>query len=311
MISFGPIPSRRLGMSLGINNIVSPKTCSYSCIYCQVGKTKIVTIKRKIFYEPETIYKEVCQHLDRIKKENYPDYLTFVSNGEPTLDNNLGKSIILLKKTGIPVAVISNASMIFDKSVRDDLMMADWVSLKMDAADNKSWQKINRPHPDLDFENHLNNILSFAVEYKGKLNTESMIVKGINDTAKNFSGLATIIKKLNPDTAYLSVPTRPPSEKTVKLPDAEKLNLAWHIFSNMNIKTELLTGFEGTNTGFTGNIYEDILNITAVHPLREDTLDELLKKDHADFNIVKSLLRQNLIRSTSYKGKRFYIREYN
>ena len=311
MISFGPIPSRRLGMSLGINNIISPKTCTYSCIYCQVGKTKKVTTERNIFFEPVTIYKEVSEHLKRIRKENYPDYLTFVSNGEPTLDKNLGKSIILLRKTGIPVAVISNASMLFDESARDDLMTADWVSLKMDAADDILWQKLNRPHPDLDFENHLNNILNFAREYKGRLNTETMVVKGINDTTQNFSELAGIINKMNPVTAYLSVPTRPPSEKTVLPPDAEKLNLAWHIFSNMNIKTELLTGFEGTNTGYTGNIHEDILNITAVHPLREDTLNELLKKDNADFNIVKSLIRQNLIRSTFYKGKRFYIREYH
>lgn len=311
MISFGPVPSRRLGMSLGINNIVSPKTCSYSCIYCQVGKTNLRSIRRDRFYEPELIYNKVRQHLDQINKENYPDYLTFVSNGEPTLDKNLGKSIILLKKTGIPVAVISNASMLCDESVRNDLKKADWVSLKMDTSDNITWQKINRPHKELNFEKHIKNINLFASEYKGKLNTETMIVNGINDTNRNFTVLAEMIKEIEPHTAYLAVPTRPPSEKTVKSPDPEQLNLAWHIFNNMNINVELLTGFEGTETGYTGNIYEDILNITAVHPLREDTLNELLKKDKADFNIVKSLLSQKLIKSTLYKGKRFYIREYH
>ncbi len=311
MISFGPVQSRRLGMSLGINNIVAPKVCSFNCIYCQVGKTKITSIKRDTFYDPEIIFREVSEHLRRISKENYPDYLTFVSNGEPTLDKNLGKSIALLKRTGIPVAVISNASLLFDESVRDDLALADWVSLKIDASDDKTWQMINRPYPELDFSNHLKYFRSFAAEYTGNLNIETMIIKRVNDTLNNLSALSVIIKEIDPDTAYLSVPTRPPAEKRVQPPDIEKLNLAWHIFTTNKIKTEFLTGFEGTGTGYTGNIYEDILNITAVHPLREDTLNELLKKDNADINIVESLVRQKLIKSTIYKGKRFYTREYH
>ena len=109
MISFGPVPSRRLGKSLGINNIMTPKTCSYGCVYCQVGRTIKKSIKRETFFQPEVIFEKVEEHLKRLDKENYPDYLTFVSNGEPTLDINLGKSIMLLKKLGFPVAVITNA----------------------------------------------------------------------------------------------------------------------------------------------------------------------------------------------------------
>jgi len=311
MISFGPIPSRRLGKSLGINNIVSPKICSYGCIYCQVGRTRVKSIRRDSFYKPELIYKEVSRHLERLNKNDYPDYLTFVSNGEPTLDNNLGNSIKLLKKTGIPIAVISNASILFDESVRNDLSLADWVSLKMDAADNITWQKINKPSPDLEFEKHIENIILFARGYTGKLNTETMIIKGINDTVRNFSGVARLVKQINPSKSYLAIPTRPPSDKTVKPPDTEELNIAWQIFNNLKIRTELLTGFEGTGTGYTGNIYEDILNITAVHPLREDTLNELLKKDNADFQVVKSLIKQRLIRSAMYNGRKYYMREYH
>jgi wyosine [tRNA(Phe)-imidazoG37] synthetase (radical SAM superfamily) len=120
-----------------------------------------------------------------------------------------------------------------------------------------------------------------------------------------------MIKKTDPWKAYLSVPIRPPAEKWVKPPDIEKLNRAWQIFSSMNIKTELLTGFEGSETGFTGNIYEDILNITAVHPLREDSLLKLLEKDKADWLVVESLISQRLIRSSVYNGKRFFLREYH
>ncbi|NMC38360.1 MAG: radical SAM protein [Bacteroidales bacterium] len=311
MISFGPVPSRRLGKSLGINNIVSPKTCSYSCVYCQVGRTRVKSAQRSSFYKPELIYEKVTRHLEKLADQDYPDYLTFVSNGEPTLDANLGKSINLLKKTGLPVAVISNASMLFYESARDDLSLADWISLKMDASASPLWRKVNKPSPELNFRKHINGIIKFSSMYSGTLNTETMVVRDLNDTTENFNGLADIISEVNPSTAYLSVPTRPPAEKTVRPPDSEKLNLAWNIFNERNIKTELLTGFEGTDAGYTGNIYEDILNITAVHPIREDTMAGLLEKDKAYKKVFESLIRQRLISETTFRGKKFYIREYN
>jgi wyosine [tRNA(Phe)-imidazoG37] synthetase (radical SAM superfamily) len=311
MITFGPVPSRRLGRSLGINNIFPPKTCSYSCIYCQVGKTIKKSCKRVSFYKPQDIYERVVKHLNTPDKDNYPDYLTFVSNGEPTLDENLGKAIKLLKKTGIPVAVISNASLLYYDSVKEDLQLADWISLKMDAGDIITWYLINRPVAGLDFENILTNIKLFGDEYKGRLCTETMIVKGINDSTENISALAEIIKGINPEIAYLAVPIRPPVEKFVKLPDAEKLNLAWQTFNKMQIKTEFLTGFEGTDTGYTGNIYEDILNITAVHPLREDTLLKLLQNDGAVYSVVDSLIHQHLIKTIIYEGKKYFMRDYH
>ena len=311
MISFGPVPSRRLGKSLGINNIVSPKVCSYSCIYCQVGQTKNKSIERDTFFQPEIIYKSVVKHIDLLSPDNYPDYLTIVSNGEPTLDKNLGKTIKLLKNIGIPIAVITNASLLSCKSVADDLHLADWVSLKMDTAVKDKWQLINRPAIGLDFEKNIRSLLLFTREYKGKLCTESMIVDGVNDSEEELLILAEYIEKINPWKAYLSIPIRPPAEKWVKPPDTEKLNRAWQIFNDLHIKTELLTGFEGSDTGFTGNIYEDILNITAVHPLREDSLLKLLEKDNADYLAVESLIQQKLIRSTVYNGKKFFLREYH
>jgi wyosine [tRNA(Phe)-imidazoG37] synthetase (radical SAM superfamily) len=311
MISFGPIPSRRLGKSLGINNIVPPKVCSYNCIYCQVGKTINQEIRRKVFFDPETIFNDVRHHLKKLGRKNYPDYLTFVSNGEPTLDINLGKAIKMVKHFGIPVAIITNASLIGEKSVRDDLMMADWLSLKIDAADSDTWHLVNRPAPGQDFKSIIENIVLFADSYRGLLRTETMLIEGINDSVENIRGLSEIIKRINPGKAYLAIPTRPPSVKSVKPPDIEILNMAWNIYNDMNISTELLTGFEGIVTGFTGNIYEDILNITAVHPLREDSLLNLLQNNDSDLKVVKSLISQRLLRSSTYNGNRYYIREYH
>ncbi len=311
MISFGPIPSRRLGNSLGINNIISPKICTYGCIYCQVGKTSKKSIKREVYFQPEMICEEVRKHLQKLSNQNYPDYLTIVSNGEPTLDINLGKTIKKLKHFNIPIAVITNASLLSDEAVRDDIYTADLISLKMDAHDNTTWQKINRPSPALDFEKHIDSIIHFSIDYNGGLLTETMLIDGINDTLENFSGLGEIIKNINPDKAFLATPIRPPAERYVKSPGEEKLNAAWQIFDARNIKTEFLTIFEGTHAGFTGNIYEDILNITTVHPLREDSLMELLEKNKADYQVVDSLIRQKLIKSTMYNGRKFFMRDYH
>jgi wyosine [tRNA(Phe)-imidazoG37] synthetase (radical SAM superfamily) len=311
MISFGPVPSRRLGRSLGINNIVAPKICSYSCVYCQVGKTRKQSIDRQEYFKPEVIYKEVSKHLRQINPATYPDYLTFVSNGEPTLDINLGKSIKLLAGFGIPIAVITNASMLFLKSVREDLHFANWVSLKIDAGDHNTWQNVNRPSPGLTFERNIENINLFASEYNGKLCTETMLIEGLNDSIGNITNVSELIKRIEPEKAYLAIPIRPPTEKTIRPPDPEKLNMAWHIFNNKHLDTELLTGFEGVGTGFTGNIYEDILNIAAVHPLREDSLQNLLRNDNADSQVVKSLINQRLIRVIKYNGHKYYLREYH
>ncbi len=310
MISFGPVPSRRLGKSLGINNIIRPKVCSYSCIYCQVGQTMNPSLTRQLFFTPEQIFSEVESHLAKLAAEDRPDYMTYVSNGEPTLDINLGRSIEMLKGLGIPIAVITNSSMLPDPNVRSELMQADWVSVKVDAADTDTWQKVNRPAEGLKFENLMDGLKLFAGEYVGELRTETLLCKGINDSRANLKGVAGIISTLTPGRAYISIPIRPPAEKSVMPPGLETVNLAWQIFREAGIETELLTGFEGVDTGFTGNIYEDILNITAVHPLREDALMELLAKNGADFSIVESLLSQRLIRRSLYQGKKFYLREF-
>lgn len=254
---------------------------------------------------------EVSSHLRKLSPGEQPDYLTFVSNGEPTLDINLGRSIRLLKKLGFPVAVISNASLLSDASVREDLDAADWVSVKVDAADPETWKNINRPADKLKFDNHIDGVLRFADGYKGLLRTESMICREVNDTESNIAGLASIMGRIKPGKAYISIPIRPPAEKNILPPDADRLNLTWQKFTGEGVDTELLAGFEGTDTGFTGNIYEDILNITAVHPLREDALMELLAKNGADPGVVDSLVSQKLIMVSFYNGRKFYLRDFH
>ncbi|MGD9237213.1 MAG: radical SAM protein, partial [Desulfobacterales bacterium] len=137
MIAFGPVPSRRLGRSLGINNIPA-KICTYSCVYCQVGKTTRMQIERAPFYRPEEIFRDVENKIEQAQRKGESiDYLTFVPDGEPTLDANLGQEIELLKSLGPKVAVITNGSLIWRKDVRSALAKADWVSFKIDSLTEK------------------------------------------------------------------------------------------------------------------------------------------------------------------------------
>lgn len=311
MIAFGPIPSRRLGKSLGINNITSGKRCSYGCIYCQVGITKVKQTERETFYDPEIIFREVEKHLQKLDQEHFPDYLSFVPNGEPTLDINLGREIKALRTFHIPVAVITNGSLLYKSDVQNDLMHADWVSVKTDAVTEEIWRKINRPAEEIDFREYQDGVQQFSKNYSGKLVTETMLVDGINDPVDHACKLASFIKSMQPAIAYISVPIRPPAVKSVKMASEEQLNKTYQVFTEQGLKVEILIGFEGTDTGFTGNAWDDILNITSVHPLREDSVLQLLEKDKADFNIVESLIEQGLLNVVSYNGKKYYVRKYH
>lgn len=310
MISFGPIPSRRLGKSLGINNLTSPKTCSYACLYCQVGLTHRLRSERCVFYEPSVIFDEVQRHLDKLKPEDKPDYLTFVSNGEPTLDVNLGITIEKLKVFNIPIAVITNASLLNNDQVRNDLMQASWVSVKVDAGVESVWKRINRSIDTIQFSDYVDGLHAFSSTFNGTLATETMLVAGFNDSIMHIRSTVDLISTIQPAIAYLSVPTRPPAVRTALSPSERVILEAHQLFLEKGITTELILGFEGTNAGFTGNALEDIINICSVHPIREDTMQELLRKNNADSTLLETLVHSNYIEKIDYKFKSFYIRKF-
>lgn len=311
MICFGPIPSRRLGKSLGINNIPIQKICSYSCLYCQVGITNKYSVELQSFYEPKTIESEVENHLKVLDKLNQPDYLTIVSNGEPTLDKNLKEIISRLKRFNIKTAIITNASLLSKKEVQKNLMAANWVSVKIDSGDEIAWKKINRPHKSISFENYTQGLISFSEKFKGKLVSETMLVEGVNDSIEIVEKTADLVSKVNPKIAYISIPTRPPVISEIKAAQPDAINQTFQIFSQRRIYSELILGFEGTNTGYTGNAEDDILSISSVHPIREDTMLELLNKNNASFEIVNKLKDEGMIEEAIFKSKKFYIRKRN
>jgi len=309
--SFGPVPSRRLGKSLGVNNIPA-KACTYSCVYCQVGKTPRTQLERRNFYDPESIVREVKDRLAKaLDVEERVDYLTVVPDGEPTLDANLGKEIALLKMLEVPVGVITNSSLLWRKDVQKDLAGADWVSLKIDTVHEPSWRKLNRPHRTLDLARVLEGIRAFAAVFSGKLVTETMLVKGMNDGEVHIRGVADFLVKVNPEIAYLAVPTRPPAGKRVQAPDEKHLNRAYQTLTEKVARVEYLIGYEGDAFAFTGDVEKDILNITAVHPMKKKAVDKLLRRAGATWTLVERMITRGDLAEVKYRGDQFYLRRFN
>ena len=309
MITFGPVPSRRLGRSLGINNI-PPKVCTYSCVYCQLGRTKKIEVESRNFYDPEEIQKSVAEKIDLADKaEESIDYLTFVPDGEPSLDIHLGREIERLKSRGLKVAVITNSSLIWYDRVKEDLKKADWISLKIDSVEEKIWRKINRPHRFLELRKILDGIIEFSRQYKGQLVTETMLVRDLNDSEDHIRNLTDFIKQLSNDTSYLSVPIRPPAEKWVRQPTEEMLIRAYQILSSQIKNVEVLIGYEGNAFAFTGNVQQDLLSITAVHPMREEAVTEFLSKAKAGWSVVDQLIDEGVLVEREFQGHKFYARK--
>ena len=308
--SFGPVPSRRLGKSLGINNIPA-KRCTYSCVYCQVGQTTEMQRGRRLFYEPEDIFRDVQSRLAKAKEASeHVDYLTFVPDGEPTLDINLGKAIMRLKALDVPVGVITNSTLLWRDDVREELGKADWVSLKIDSVQEAIWRQINRPNNALKLSRILDGMLAFAKAFTGKLVTETMLIKGLNDDDDCMKTVAGFLHVLQPHQAFLSIPTRPPAQKQVRGPDEAALNRIYQLLADKVKQVEYLIGYEGDAFAFTGDIEKDILSITAVHPMREEAVRAMLSQAGASWEVVDRLIAREDLAETKYAGHVFYMRRF-
>ncbi len=308
MLLFGPIPSRRFGRSLGVNNI-PPKACSYSCVYCQVGKTSFRQLERESFYTSERIAEEARERVAALEAKGEPvDFITFVPDGEPTLDVNLGETIRQLRPLGVPIAVITNASLLWRDDVRSDLNEADCVSLKVDSTDETAWRTVDRPHRNLQLAQVLSGMRTFAEGYPGRLLTETMLVAGINDGEDALRRTAKFIAELSPAVAYLAIPTRPPAVHSIRPASEKSVVRAHEIFTKQLPAVELLVAYEGSDFATAGDTRTELLAITAVHPMREDAVRRLLEKEQRDWKLVELLLAEGELIAIDHDGHRFYAR---
>lgn len=309
MIAFGPVPSRRLGQSLGVNNI-PPKHCSYDCVYCQVGPTTDQDLTRRTFFKPQAIFESVRQRVDEVQAAGgHIDYLSIVPDGEPALDIHLAEIIQLLRPLGIKIAVISNSSLLSREDVRAELMQADCVSLKVDAVEEATWRQVNRPHPDLSLPAILEGVLAFAKTFKGLLITETMLVRDANDQPESLQATAAFLARLQPDVAYLAVPTRPPSEGWAQAPDEATLTRAYQIFVDEGVNTEVLIGYSEDTFTAGGDVVQNLLNITSVHPMRESEAIDFLRQGNLDAGKLQELVAQEQLVRVEHDGIPFYVRK--
>ncbi len=304
-ITYGPVPSRRLGRSLGVSTIPF-KTCDYSCVYCQLGRTTYMTDQRKDFFPPEELLNEIERAIKpEVESSNREiDFVTFVGEGEPTLCKSLGWLIRKTKETAdIPIAVDTNGSLLYREDVRNDVSQADVVMPSLDAGTAETFRRINRPHRGIVFEAVLEGMEKFRQEYDGEIWVEVMLVKGLNDSAEELEAIKSRLRLIKPNRTYINVPIRPPAEPWAVPPKKEAIALAHAILGDVNVVdiTAEETG-DFSIAGFT-NPEDAILAIIKRHPMREEQVIETLK------NLSLNLLGKGL--SKTLRGKKVLPKRYN
>ena len=204
---FGPVPSRRLGMSLGID-LIPHKICSLNCVYCECGSTSKLTIERKEYVPLEEVYAELNDYL---LEHPDPEYFTFSGAGEPTLHLHIGEVIAFLKdhRPAVPVAVLTNGTLFSDPQVRGELMHADLVLPSLDAATDLALRRINRPLRSLRAADYVDGLVRFSKEFKGRIWLEILILPGYNDGEENLNALKAAVKRIKPDRVQLNTLDRP------------------------------------------------------------------------------------------------------
>jgi wyosine [tRNA(Phe)-imidazoG37] synthetase (radical SAM superfamily) len=272
---FGPVPSRRLGQSLGIDTIPL-KTCNWNCVYCQLGRTVPLVNERREYVPAEEILLEAEQVLRSSQKREI-DWVTFVGSGEPTLHRRIGWLIRQIKSlTDKPVAVITNGSLLHLPEVREELSATDAVLPTLDAGTAAFYRKINRPHPDATFERLVDGLTAFRKEYQGRLWVEVMLVQGLNDSTQALEDIASVLTEIQPDAVHINLPIRPPAETWVQPPDEEGLMRAISVLGNI---AEVVHPAEGVfDLSAYDNVVDAIIGIITRHPMRQDELERTLKR---------------------------------
>lgn len=295
---FGPVPSRRLGRSLGID-LVPSKTCTYDCLYCQVGLTTEKTIERKCWIGVDEIIAELKEKL-----ATKPDCITLSGSGEPTLYSQCGKLISEIKKiTKIPVAVITNGSLLYMPEVRRELLEADIVLPSLVGGDSETFLKINRPAAEITFDKMLQGLIDFRKEYKGKYWLEVFLIAGINDSDEAIENLAKCIAKINPDKVQLNTVTRPPAENVNSISVQRLGEIAKKIYKN----AEVIADFKSAVGESSIARAEDIIEMLKRRPCSADDIAAGLKTSKLEvLKSVEELVKLNKILPVVQNNKTYY-----
>jgi wyosine [tRNA(Phe)-imidazoG37] synthetase (radical SAM superfamily) len=298
---YGPVPSRRLGFSLGID-VVPYKTCSLDCIYCQLGRTRHKTVERKLYTREDTLRREVQEALN---KKQHIDYITFSGSGEPTLNSDIGALIREVKKiTSVPLVVLTNGTLLFREDVQKDLAEADIIMPSLDAASQETFENINRPDKSLDVRTIIDGLKSFRKHYKGQMWLEIMLVRDFNDGRDELLLLKKAASEICPDKIYLNTVVRPPSEIYAKPLSQDEMLSVKNYFDQ---SCEIIAEFHGRKVEEAQNVEEAIIETAQRRPLTVADIANVLGISEANAQKwVNGLKERGKLTERQYKGKQFY-----
>lgn len=296
---FGPVLSRRLGLSLGVD-VTSHKVCTYDCIYCQIGKTTNLTVERKEYVPTNAVLSELAQVILLGVKA---DYVTFSGFGEPTLHSNLGFIVKKAKEiSGLPVAVITNGALLYDEGVRKDLLEADIVMPSLDAGLGETFKKINRHHASIDFKKMVDGLIEFRSEYKKQIWLEILFVEGVNDGEEEIAAIKNILEKVKPDRIHLNTIARPPIEKDAKPVSMERLKRISEFFGN-NAEVIAEVDKKSKNGGAKGTLH-DIEGLLKRHPCGIDEICVALNLEIVEVEkYMQGLMQKGIVKELAMDGK--------
>jgi wyosine [tRNA(Phe)-imidazoG37] synthetase (radical SAM superfamily) len=299
---FGPVPSRRLGRSLGVD-IVPMKTCTLDCVYCQLGKTRKKTLQKRNYVPVDAVIAELKAALESGIKA---DYITISGSGEPTLNSELGLLIEEIKKiTDIPVAILTNGTLFTDPAVRADCLKADVVLPSLDAGDDETFQKINRPHKDLRFDNIIEGLTAFRKEFSGQIWLEVFLIEDFNTDIEQIRKIKTLIDKLRPDKIQLNTIARPTAEQFIKPASPETLQ--W-IAEQLGPNAEIISAVEqGRHIHSFGTQPETVLAMLKRRPCSLDDICSGLGLDpNYAIKLIGHLQQQGVIETEQHQQITFF-----
>ena len=261
------MPSRRLGRSLGID-IVPFKLCTLDCIYCQLGKTTEKTVERKEYVSIEAVLAELRE---KLAEGLDADYITISGSGEPTLHSRLGELIDGIKKiTDIPIAVLTNGTLLYRQDVRADCAKADVVLPSLDAGDEEGFRKINRPHRDISIKNLISGLCTFRDEFPGQIWLEVFLIDGLNTADEQIARIRAVMERIHPDKVQLNTAVRPTAESTIKRVSAEQLH---SIAGRLGKNCEVVADFSPARSA--GGLEAKAENVLSMLKRRPCSLDDI------------------------------------